>query len=134
MGILKKVQGFAASPFSGYALIALLFAAGGAAYWFWTELKEFGSLEVIAEQQQNDITSLKNEVSYLQGKADLKNDINRQLGDSRRSIDKLYQNLESDIREALQDAPQAYIDCRNMLVPERLQHNDGKASDDDDKA
>lgn len=48
MGILTK---FVSSKVSGYALIALLIAGAGAAYWFWSELKEFGSLTEKAEQQ-----------------------------------------------------------------------------------
>jgi hypothetical protein len=124
--MLKVISKFASSPFSGYAFIVLALAAGGAAYWFWTELKEFGSLETVAEQQEQKIKELNQKAEYEKGRADMRFLINSELSKTVASINEKYRNVGVNFAKELLDAPQEYINCRNMLVPTRLRHPDAQ--------
>ena len=121
MGILTK---FVSSKFSGYALIALIVAGAGAAYWFWSELKEFGGLEQKAEDQAREISSLENQVTYLDAQNDFKQQIGSLLSKTEQRIDRRYESMRLDMQEALKDASQEYLNCRAMVVPERLRYPD----------
>ena len=128
MGLISK---FVSSKFSGYALIALLIAAAGAGYWFWGELKEFGGLEEKSAAQAREISSLENQVSYLDGQNDLKQEIGSLLSKTTQQIDRRYESMRLDMQEALKDASQEYLDCRAMVVPERLRYPDRNANSED---
>lgn len=123
---MKLISKFAASPFSGYALIALVIAAAGAGYWFWTELKEFGSLSEKAAQQELKIDELEKRANYLQGQADKRVEINSQLVKTVAQIESQYRDLGISFSQELNDAPEEYLNCRNMLVPDGLRHPDAK--------
>lgn len=129
MGILTK---FVSSKFSGYALIFLLIAAAGAGYWFWTELKEFGSLTEKAEQQERQIKSLESEALYHQARADERHEIGSRLSETISDIESKYRNLSINFAEELRNAPQDYINCRNMLVPDGLRYPDAEGGVQDD--
>jgi len=120
--MLSLIRKFAASSFSGYMLIGLLVAAAGAGYWFWSELKNFGSLEEKAQQQAREISSLENQVTYLDAQNDLKQQIGTLLSKTERRIDRRYESMRLDMQEALKNASQEYLDCRAMVVPERLRY------------
>jgi septal ring factor EnvC (AmiA/AmiB activator) len=127
--MMKWIGNFAASKVSGYALIALLLAAGGAAIWFWSEIKEFGSLSEKAEQQASTIEAQKQELANLQAKIAAKEAV---LASQLKRTTALRQKAEAtrqEIREALNDAPQSYIDARNIVVPERLRFGPSRQDD-----
>ena len=129
MGMISK---FVSSKFSGYALIFLLIAAAGAGYWFWTELKEFGSLTEKAEQQERQIKSLESEALYHQARADERHEIGSRLSETISGIESKYRNLSINFAEELRNAPQDYINCRNMLVPDGLRYPDAEGGVQDD--
>lgn len=129
--MLNLIRKFAASPFSGYMLIGLLVAAAGAGYWFWSELKEFGSLEEKAQQQAREISNLENQVTYLDAQNDLKQQIGSLLSKTEQRIDRRYESMRLDMQEALKNASQEYLDCRAMVVPERLRYPDRNTNRED---
>lgn len=129
--MLKMISRFAASPFSGYLLLGILTALAAGGYWFWTELKEFGGLEQKAQSQARDIKSLENQVSYLDGQNDLKQQIGTLLSKTEQSIDRRYESMRLDMLEALKNASKEYLDCRAMAVPERLRYPDRNADSED---
>ena len=132
--MMKWIGKFAASKVSGYTLIALLLAAGGSAIWFWNEIKEFGSLSEKADQQARKIKSLENEALYQQARADERTEIGARLSEKVAKIETTYRSLSISFAEELRNAPQDYIDCRNMLVPGGLRHPDAKGGIQDDQA
>ena len=113
---------FLNSSLSGYIAIAALAALAGLGVWFWYELKEFGGLEQKAQDQAREISSLENQVSYLDGQNDLKQEIGGLLSKTTQQIDRRYESMRLDMQEALKDASQEYLDCRAMVVPERLRY------------
>lgn len=117
MGWIAK---FAASKFSGYALIALILALLGSGIWFWTELKEYGSLTEKAANLEDDLSEKQAELEYLNDSIQRKQKAltaqQKRTDELERDADKLRQAID----EALKDAPQSYIDARNHVVPERL--------------
>lgn len=115
---------FLTSKGSGWLSIISTLAVIGGGVWFWYELKEFGGLEQKAESQARDIKSLENQVSYMDAQNDLKQEIGKLLEQTQSNINRRYEAMRLDFQEALKDAPQEYIDCRNMVVPERLRHPD----------
>lgn len=122
---------FLNSPFSGYIAIAAVAALIGVGIWFWYELKEFGGLEQKAENQAREISSLENQVSYLDGQNELKQEIGSLLSKTEQSIDRRYESMRLDMQEALKDASKEYLDCRAMVVPERLRYPDRNQNSED---
>lgn len=129
---MKWIAKFAASKVSGYALIALLVAGVGAGIWFWNEIKEFGSLSEKAEQQERQIKSLESEAIYHRSRADERVEIGSRLAETISDIESKYRNLSLNFAEELRNAPQEYIDCRNMLVPDGLRYPDAESGVQDD--
>jgi len=121
MGALTK---FLTSKGSGWLSIISTLAVIGGGVWFWYELKEFGGLEQKAEDQAREISSLENQVSYLDGQNALRQEIGSLLSKTEQSIDRRYESMHLDMKEALKDASQEYLDCRAMVVPERLRYPD----------
>lgn len=115
---------FLASKGSGWLSIISTAALIGGGVWFWYELKEFGGLEQKAESQARDIQSLENQVSYLDGQNDLKQEVGALLSKTEQSIDRRYESMRLDMQEAFKNASQEYLDCRAMVVPERLRYPD----------
>lgn len=118
---------FLTSKGSGWLSIISTLAMIGGGVWFWYELKEFGGLEQRAESQAREISSLENQVIYLQAQNDLKQEIGALLSKTEQSIDRRYESMRLDMQEALKDASQEYLDCRAMVVPERLRYPDRDA-------
>lgn len=123
MGIVSK---FVASKFSGYLLIAFLVAAAGAGYWFWTELKEYGSLTEKAANLEEDLSEKKAELQYLNDSIQRKQ---KTLTAQQKRTDELSRNarqLQQQIEEARNEAPQEYLICRDVIVPERLRFGESR--------
>lgn len=129
MGMLTK---FVSSKFSGYALIGILVALAAGGYWFWSEIKEFGSLTEKAEQQAREIKSLESEALYQQARADERAEIGSRLAETVAGIESKYRNLSVQFAEELRNAPKEYIDCRNMPVPDGLRYPDAESGVQDD--
>lgn len=128
---MKWIAKFAASKVSGYALIALLVAGIGLGIWFWNELKEFGGLAEKAahqadkiEQQQQTLETLALDIAAKEAVLDYQ--LNR--------TNKLRQQAEvsrQKMKEALDAAPQDYIDARDTVVPERLRFGPSRQAGED---
>ena len=121
MGILTK---FLTSKGSGWLSIISTLAVIGGGVWLWYELKEFGGLEQKAADQAREISSLENQVTYLDAQNDLKQQIGSLLSKTEQRIDRRYESMRLDMQEALKNASQEYLDCRAMVVPERLRYPD----------
>jgi len=113
MGILTK---FVASKVSGYALIALVVAAAGAGYWFWSELKEFGSLEAKAEQQQVTIEQQEADLETLRVQAKKRDDVNSKLAGQMNSMRQSFGAARQRIDNAEDNADKALRDCMDMHI------------------
>lgn len=122
---------FLTSKGSGWLSIISTLAVIGGGVWFWYELKEFGGLEQKAESQARDIKSLENQVTYLDAQNDLKQQIGSLLSKTERRIDRRYESMRLDMREALKNASQEYLNCRAMVVPERLRYPDRNTNRED---
>lgn len=117
MGFLTK---FAASKVSGYLLIALLVAAAGAGFWFWAELKEFGSLHERAKQQELTIQQQADALERIQEQMLAKD---RALAGQQERTQILARQAEvtrQQLQEARNAASQDYLDCRDHVVPDSL--------------
>ena len=118
--MISLIRKFAASPFSGYALIALVVAAAGAGYWFWTELKEFGGLEQKAEAQEEIIAVQYAKLEQLQADADkrtaaLQNQVNRTA-----MLERNARIQQLAVQEAMRNADKATRDCMSMQLADSL--------------
>lgn len=114
--MLKMISRFAASPFSGYALIALLIAAAGAGYWFWSELKEFGSLQATAQSQEQEIKDQKATIEQL-SKANAQKDsvLEHQMAFAQ-ALERSFSTKRQQLQEARSNADQALRECMSMHV------------------
>lgn len=128
--MLKLIQRFAASPFSGYALIGILVALAAGGYWFWSELKEFGGLEQRAEAQAETIAIQQARLQALTELAD-----RRQAALDEQLV--RTQKLERDtrayriaIQEARKDADKATRECMALRLADRLQFGPSRGDED----
>lgn len=117
MGLISK---FVSSKFSGYALIALLIAAAGAGYWFWSELKEFGSLEEKAESQAETIAVQQKQLSVINEQLADKQRINTKLVTQMSQIKRTFGAVENRIREAEANAEKALRECMDMHIADGM--------------
>lgn len=126
-------MGFLTSKFSGYLSIILLVSVLGGAWYMYQRGVTFGELESKASEQAREISSLENQITYLDAQNDLKQQIGALLSKTEQSIDRRYESMRLDMQEALKDASQEYLDCRAMAVPERLRYPD-RNKDSEDQA
>lgn len=117
MGILTK---FVSSKFSGYALIALIVAGAGAAYWFWSELKEFGSLEEKSQQQAVKIESQALQLAKLGEQLQKKQQVNTELSNKMAGIKRSFGADRQRIKNAEANADKDLLECMDMPVPNRM--------------
>lgn len=133
--MLKLIQRFAATPFSGYLAIALIMAAGGAAYWFWSELKEFGGLEQRAEAQEETI-AIQN--ARLQELAKLNDERQAVLAEHQSRVQRLERNEKAyrfAIQEARKNVDKVTRECMSLHLADSLQFGpERKDGDGDSKA
>lgn len=118
----KLIQRFAASPFSGYALIGILIALAAGGYWFWTELKEFGGLEQRAEAQAETIAIQQGRLQALTELADRRQ---AALTEQISVIQKLERNenmYRIAIQEAKRNASKALKQCLDMRIADGMRY------------
>lgn len=132
MGFLTK---FVSSKFSGYALIALVVAGAGAGYWFWSELKEFGSLEVMAEHQAATIAEQQATLEQLNASIIAKDEA---LTEQEERTKKLLNNARLQqlaVQEAVKHANKVTRECMALHLADSLQFGPtGEDRDSEDKA
>lgn len=126
---------FVASPFSGYLAIALLLAAAGAAYWFWTELKEFGSLEQRAQQQAVQIETQAQQLATLQALSTKKDEaLAAEVADKKKLL-VVAHTMKGMIHDARAKANKALKECMDMHVADGMQFGPSSSdADGSDKA
>lgn len=114
--MLKLIQRFASSPFSGYALIALVVAGAGAGYWFWSELKEFGSLEAKNQSQEQTIQDQALQLATLNEQLQKKQQVNTQLTNQMAVIRRSFGEARQRIQDAEANADKALKQCMDMHI------------------
>lgn len=127
MGIVSK---FVASKFSGYLLIAFLVAAAGAGYWFWTEIKEFGSLEAKAESQASTIEDQALQLATLNEQLKKKQQVNTQLAEQMAVIRQSFGAARQRIANAEANADKALRECMGMHISGGMRFGPNEDSDD----
>lgn len=125
---LKMISKFAASPFSGYALIALVVAAAGAGYWFWSELKEFGSLEVRAEEQAKVIAQKNEELSIIRANIEAKDKAIARQTDRAQILNQQAGLLRQKLKEASDAATKALKSCLDMRIADGMRFGPSRES------
>jgi len=120
MGMIAK---FVSSKFSGYALIAILFAAAGAGYWFWTELKEFGSLEAQSQAQAETIQHQANTLTVMKSESEKRQKINAALTKQMNVIKRTFGAAKRRIENAEANADKALRECMAMHIADGMQFN-----------
>lgn len=118
--MLKMIGRFAASPFSGYLLIGILAALAAGGYWFWSELKEFGGLTEKAAQQADTIEAQQQTLDTLARDIAAKEAVLDYQLTRTTNLRQQAAVTRQEIQEARDEAPQDYLNCRDMPVPERL--------------
>lgn len=130
--MLKK---FVASPFSGYLAIALLLASAGAAYWFWTQAEELGSLEQRAQQQAVQIETQAQQLATLQALSARKDEALRAEAADKEKLLVVAHTMKGMIHDARAKANDALKECMDMHVAGGMQFGPSSADkDSDDKA
>lgn len=128
--MLKLIQRFAATPFSGYLSIGLIVAAAGAGYWFWAELKEFGGLEQRAEEQAIAISEQKQQIENLTALSDAKD---RALTRQQQRTSQLERNARIQrlaVQEAIKHADKVTRECMSLHLADGLQFGPSREDED----
>lgn len=131
MSFLTK---FVSSKVSGYALIALLIAGAGAAYWFWSELKEFGSLTEKAEQQAVTIEEQRATLQRVSAEMAAKD---KALQTQQARTKQLRNNARLQqlaVQEAIKNADKVTRECMSLHLADSLQFGPTKDGSSEDKA
>ena len=118
--MLKMISKFAASPFSGYLLIGILAALAAGGYWFWSELKQFGSLEAKSQSQEATIEQQRQQMQTLSAQIRKRQATLTEQTQRAAELSRNAAQLRQTIDEARNAAPKEYTDCRAVVVPERL--------------
>lgn len=131
MGFLTK---FVSSKFSGYALIALLIAAAGAGYWFWSELKEFGSLTEKAEQQAVTIEEQRATLQRVSEEIQAKDEA-LQIQEARtRQLRNNARLQQLAVQEAIKNADKVTRECMALRLADSLQFGPSEDGSSEGKA
>ena len=125
--MLKK---FVASPFSGYLAIALLLACAGAAYWFWTELKEFGGLEQRAVAQEQAIANQAHELATMRGIIERKDAALAAEVEDKAKLLAVAHTMKGMIHDARAVASKALKECMDMHVADGMRFGPSRDNTD----
>ena len=107
---------FLTSKFSGYLSLILVASLAAGAWYMYQRGVTFGELQEAAET----LSRMEKEREALDRKIAAKEAaIESQLRQTN-ALRRQAEATRQDIREALNDAPESYIDARNTVVPERL--------------
>lgn len=124
--MLKMISKFAASPFSGYALIALLIAAAGAGYWFWSELKEFGSLQAQSQAQAETIKEQKNTLAVLASESKAKDAALTKQNKQTQILMRNARLQQLAVMEAKKYADKALKQCLDMRIARGMRFGESR--------
>jgi hypothetical protein len=127
---MKWISKFVGSPFSGYALIALVVAAAGAGFWFWQELKSFGALEAQAQAQQATIDQQLASLETLRVEADKRQKVNLELTGQLSIMRQSFSVARQRIQNAENNADKVLLECMDMHIADGMQF--GPSSDNSD--
>lgn len=133
--MMKMISRFAASPFSGYAFIVLLIAGAGAGYWFWSELKEFGSLTEKSEQQSVKIKQQQIILDRIQSEVAAKDAVIEKQTEYTKQLRKNARLQQLAVQEAIKNADKVTRECMSLHLADSLQFGPtSKNSDSQNKA
>jgi hypothetical protein len=119
--MIKLISRFAGSPFSGYALIAVVVAAAGAGFWFWQELKSFGALEAQAVAQQATIDQQLASLETLRVVAEKRQKVNLELTGQLNIMRQSFGVARQRIQNAENNADKALLECMDMHIADGMQ-------------
>lgn len=113
---MSLISKFIGSKVSGYLLIGMLVALAGAGYWFWSELKEFGSLEAKADSQADTIQQQRQTLEALAQDIAAKDEA---LAVQEKRTNQLRNNARLQqlaVQEAIKHANKALTECMAMHI------------------
>lgn len=131
MGIIGK---FVSSKVSGYLLIGILVALAGAGYWFWSELKEFGSLTEKAEQQAETIEQQRATLERIAADTKAKDEALDRQSDRLKSLERATRLQQLAVMEAKKYADKALKECLAMRIADGMQFGPSAEGGSQDKA
>jgi hypothetical protein len=117
---MKLISKFIGSHFSRYAFIAVVVAAAGAGYWFWTELKSFGALEAREQAQQATIDQQLASLETLRVESDKRQKVNLELTDQLSIMRQSFSVARQRIQNAENNADQALLECMDMHIADGM--------------
>jgi hypothetical protein len=127
---MKWISKFVGSPFSGYALIAVVVAAAGAGYWFWTELKSFGALEAQAQAQQATIDQQLANLKTLRVESEKRQKVNLELTGQLSIMRQSFSVARQRIQNAENNADKALLECMDMHIADGMQFGPSDSDSD----
>lgn len=131
MGILSK---FVSSKFSGYLLIGILAALAAGGYWFWSELKEFGSLEAKAEEQAATIEQQRASLERIQSEMVAKDAALQKQTEYTKQLRNNARLQQLAVQEAIKHADKVTRECMALHLADSLQFGPSKDSSGEGKA
>lgn len=132
---MSLISKFIGSKVSGYLLIGMLVALAGAGYWFWSELKEFGSLEAKADSQADTIQQQRQTLEALAQDIAAKDEA---LAVQEKRTNQLRNNARLQqlaVQEAMKHADKVTRECMALHLADSLQFGPtGEDGSGEDKA
>lgn len=121
---------FVASPFSGYLAIALLLACAGAAYWFWSQAEELGSLRSAGEAQEQELANQAHELATMRAILDSKDKALAAEVEDKAKLLAVAHTMKGMIHDARAKASKALNECLDMHVASGMQFGPSRDNTD----